>query len=446
MRGKRYVFIYVIIALLTFGFYSISSAESEKILHIYITPDATNSPALSALAENEMFRKRIEDQIGTKITVSINTLANMPYTPDDLNNPFDKNGIIFVSDPIMIAEFADQKMLHELRGTDLESEVFRNYISEQIAGRYNGRQYGIILPDLKNESQGVFLFAFRDLIEKAVTGPIEYSPDSFRDLLHNLQNEGVIPIAVNGSPAGDGFLPVLGLFGLAGKGDGEFFFDNNEVQFSKTTDKARDYLIYTHRLYEDGLIPDDFLNINQYSALDIFLRRKCAMTVLYTPACILEMQKMKELFGDNIVLIPVPGPAGKSDPNYYKRITALYPIGSVEIELKNRFLEVFSREAAELITHVIPAFPSFDLFKEWEETELEEDPLTLLRYNISKLLDKTELDNAVISPYYAKIVTGEIPINSFDSMRSKWLSSGGEKLLTMFSVYYRNRLEGFAIY
>ena len=418
--------------------------EDKRTLRITITPETTNSPALAALYENREFREKIEARIGAELIVEINSIPNIPYTELRRSRIFDGSGIIFISDPQLIVQFADQKMLYEFSAEDLRYASDESSLSDQIAGRYKGRQFAVILPTLMQNYHEVYYLAHADLLQKAVSGPIDADPEAFRALLQTLKNEGIVPLTVYGSPAEDGFLPVLSLFDLAGIGNGDFLYTGGHIVFSKITPATKDYLAFAHDLFENDLIPSDFLNINQYSAVDMFLREKCAMTVLTSPSVIEEVLSAAADSENDFVRIRLPGAAGETDPYYYSRIAAIYPADSIETELKNRFLDVLCEESLSLESTGYPEIPYFPLFSEEAYCEQRLDPITFTPYNISQVTDKLNLDESIIYPYYAKIVAGELPLSSFSVMQNKWKSLGGDEGLDIIDAYYSNYLRGIS--
>ncbi len=420
--------------------FSVCFGENSSVLRITVTPDTTNSPVLAALYEDRDFRKKIENRIGAELIVSVDTIPNIPYTELRQSRLFDKSGMIFISDPMLLTQLADQRMLYEFSGDDIASAVSDDFQSGQIAGRYKGRQYAVIFPFLTENCHEAYLLAHADLLSKAVSDPVNADPETFRSILRALKNEGVVPFAAYGSPSEDGFLPLLSIFDLAGLGSGDFLYENGHIVFSKITLAAEEYLAYTHEMYEEGLIPADFLNIDQYSAMDMFLHKKCAMTLLTSPSVIEEILKAASLPDSRIVRIELPGSAGKTDPNFYHRIMAIYPANSVENELKNAFLKALYEESLSLESPVYPEIPLYQLYSEESYCEQRPDPITLLPYNISQIADKLRNDELIIIPYYSKITDGELPLESFSAMRTKWLQQGGEEALEIMDAYYSNYL------
>ncbi len=423
-------------------------AENTSVLRITIPPDTTNSPALAALYEDRDFRERIEARIGAELVVSIDTVPNIPYTELRQSKLFDKSGIIFTSDLELLTQLSDQRMLYEFSMQDISSAVSDAFQTDQIAGRYKGRQFAVILPFLTENYHDVYFLAHADLMQKAVSDPVDADPETFRAILRVLKNEGIIPLAAYGSPSEDGFLPLLSLFDLAGMGNGDFLYEDGHIVFSKITPEAREYLAYTHDLYEEGLIPSDFLNIDQYSAMDMFLQKKCAMTLLTSPSVIEEIRSAGIGSEIQIVRIELPGAAGQTDPWFYHRIMAIYPADSVEIELKNDFLRALYEESLSLESPDYPEFPYYPLYSEESYCEQRTDPIPFTPYNLSIIADKLRNDETIIIPYYSKIVAGELPLESFSVMRNKWLVQGGEEALEIMDAYYSNYLLGisFGVY
>ena len=287
-------------------------------------------------------------------------------------------------------------------------------------GRLGASTYGYVFTQPGGTGSEPVLLANLDILESAGVDSVPYTPEGMRTLLQALGESCEVPLAVYGTPSEKGFAPLLGLFGIAPAGGREFNLENGEITFDKIGENARDYLTYANGLYEEKLIPEDCVILNEYAARNLFLDGKAALAVFPNAAAGQDALALAGERGFRAGAVGLPVSEGKLETGVYNRSVGLI---SFATPYAREILAVYTAvEAAiaERAAEEIPALSEVSLF--YGRVPVYTDPLEPLIPEVSTLYKKHLLDWTVVCPYYAQILTGARIPEGFDDMKDSWLN------------------------
>lgn len=114
----------------------------------------------------------------------------------------------------------------------------------------------------------------KDFIEGAGYSTLPENKDELLDMFKALKTDDVIPFVAFGDPAtSDGWVSIRSLFEIPVN----YIVKDGEVVYSLITDEAKQYLEYATQMYQDGLVPQDFVALDANAAKDIVLANKGAV-------------------------------------------------------------------------------------------------------------------------------------------------------------------------
>lgn len=418
--------------------------EEQPLLTVLLTPEAGRVAPASLLLEDAAFRTRIGRDVGAMLQVEVLTASDNSGDIAAGLYSEDFDGVLFLTKPVQIAQLAEQEFLLELKKEAKQTSFFQAYQDVQVAGRYLGRQYGLCFPDGVLQQQHPVIVVRTDILERAGVMYVEPTPAAVHAALACLKEEGVIPLAVSGSPASDGFDPLLSLFSMSGRGVGEFVLQSGRVAFTKTMPAAEKYLAYVHGLYAQELIPKDFLNITQYDLIYMLAEGKCAAAVFTDGLYAAEALAAAEELGVSVAVAPYSAACRVGTPNAYDKLTGVIAADVSDESAALRLFEALqaNESAWRPLAETVPELPGqpYKLFAPAAQRSFPVDPVAYCDYNIDMRNTKRRLDTTLIDSAYAKIVTGELPISEFSVMCADWENAGGATLIEMYTRYYHNAL------
>lgn len=414
--------------------------DETHVLEIQVSNDIAEIMPIKLLFDPDFGAKLSED---TGITIRVNTVSAIVPSR---SSAYDANitafsGISVFSNPLQIVQMVEEDMLYEFGNDDKHHSFFEGDIELQLPGRYLGRQYAYILSVCDRGLDSPLLVASVNQLEQAGIERIPAEPEEFKKMLTQLRGNGIVPLAVYGSPAENGFATLLSLFGLTGPGEGEFRLEDGRVSFTKLSEEAKSYLNYVNALYREHLIPEDFLSLTQLSTCKMLAEGKCAMAVVTSRTMLDAAMEQGKQYGHDLAVCPLPEGMAVSRPDSYAYLTCVI---SKNCTNKEDAMAVLERLAAHTDDETVPLvqYETYPLFGRCGVKSGGVDPLYRQYYNTRRHNEKLMLDRAVIDPYYAKIAIGEISLNSFDKMTEQWYETMGEMLTELFTRYYFNPMNG----
>ena len=342
-------------------------------------------------------------------------------------------------------------MIPKISGYQLEKMNKSVGMKDPQYGRLGTIQYSYVFSDPYAVLDNPVLVANMDILETAGFTSVGYTPEDFYQALSGISSSCEVPLTVYGSPCEEGFAVLLGLYGLAPTGGHEFNLIRDSFQFDKVSDQAEDYLTYIRKLYVEGLIPEDCIILNEYAARKLFLARKTAFAMFPGYANAEDVIRLAQNAGIHAAVIPIPVPEGKLDSEVYNRPIGLVSFNYPYTDQLVSVYEELERNCLELEKNSFHSDLPEMRFFEKEEDESYMDPLRNLIPEVGTLYNKHLMDQMVVFPYYTKILTGALPVDSFREMKAKWLNtyaqisdnpdtelSGSSLLQIMNGWYYKS--------
>jgi ABC-type glycerol-3-phosphate transport system substrate-binding protein len=179
-------------------------------------------------------------------------------------------GIVFQKDMTALPRFQGQDLLQPFDNYMAGSTFFENFKAYQAKGILDGKQYGaVILPDGIPCGSGLYL------VRKDIATQLGFSrqPETFEEfnrMLAAFKSAGKIPLSIFGSPGGQygvtnsyGVWDMLqGFFGVTTYRN-EWCVRDGKIVSRFTEPAVYDYLVYVKSLYDNEMIPRDFLSLTR---------------------------------------------------------------------------------------------------------------------------------------------------------------------------------------
>ena len=416
--------------------------EAQERPQITITVVRGKHPyAPAELLLDDGFRKYLEDRLD--VTIVLEELWDIGTFDESVDITF--SGGLITDDCYWMISMASGFQLERL-DPDLE-------LLEPQFGRLGASIYSYVFSDPGTPGTEPVLVADLGRIQEAGLMRVPYTEEGVYGMLVTLAEYSEVPLAVYGDPAGEGFGCLLGLYGLAPSGGREYYLEDGEICFDKISDRAEQYLRFAGQLYSEGLIGADCVSMNEYACRKLFLSGKAAMAMFPNEASAADVVAAAREQGIDAVAVTLPAPEGSLQTDTYDR-----PIGLVSYDYP------YSRE----LLQIYQALQTAILEGDWTEEEplsrirlfvssgMEAgyDPVEHLLPELSTFYEKHLLDRTVVAPYYARLLTGSLPMESgFPELRDKWLNpyaqigeaaaplSGDNLLRIINGWYYKDQKE-----
>ena len=408
------------------------SAEEERILEVFVSQEAEQYAVVQYL-QDESVRLEIEKYLGA--TIRINRITMVPNTDAISELRFD--GVLLTNNPLWIVPLAEQNQLLELKSEELWTDEL-----DSMAGRYQGRQYGYVLPQNNSLNSRPTIVVLPDVLRKAGIREIPYTPEAILEALQTLSIHVSTPLMTYGMPTQGGFSLVLGLFELSPRGGREFYLEDERVTFDKLSKEGEAYLAYVNQLYTRQLIPSDFLSMTEYSAIEMLSSGRCAIAMLQDKRCLREAMALAEQNGRYIAKVSMHGWESNMETGLYNLLVGLISADCTDTMLAKDFFallhEKFLREdpifGEDIVLEEYPLFCS-----EGQPSDAVFDPVEQCNYDVRLFYKKEKLDVSVIEPYYCRIAVGDLPLNAFEDLHAQWVLTeiGVEKIETFADQYTR---------
>lgn len=386
------------------------SKESGQVPLVQITVVCGKQPyAASELIQDETFRSGLEKDLGIRIAVEV---------ARDIG-PFDDAAEISFTGGLITDNCL--WMIPMGSGYQLEKLNDMTGVLEPQFGRIGSTTYGYVFSDPHNAGTEPVLVADLNIIRETGIDRVPYTREGFHELLVALSAWCEVPLAVYGNPSGEGFGVLLGIFGLAPSGGREYVLEDGEIRFDKISDQAEAYLCYAAQLYTQGLISPDCVSMNEYACRNLFLSGKSALAMFPNMAAAQDTVALAREQGMDAVVVTIPAPEGKLETGIYNR-----PIGliSYDYPYSRELQEVYEALHSGILKmeqsdeNLLPQYRMFIA----ETTQAPSDPVEELLPEILILYQKHLMDQTVIQPYYARLLTGSLPVEFFPEMKDEWLN------------------------
>lgn len=399
-------------------------------------------------------------------------------------------GMVFEKDMTALARFHGEGLLQPLDDYIADSKFFSEFEQYQTKGVLDGKQYGaVILPDGIPCASDLFLTRKDVLADVGITE----SPKTFEDfneMLATLKAEtGMIPLGVCKSPADASWGTISALFNVSAFHN-SWCVRDGKVTFRQLQPEAYDYLVYAKSLYDDGMIPQDFLSLTEDALRQLYLSESIATMIeggCWNMPTFMPMSEEKgfdtrfmdypesyygeksygnqdRLAASQIVFL---SSAAKNPQDYITFLDFLIEpetlmVCNYGLEGEHYNLDadgnVEVTEAGDNIKWAVyyrnvfmpdDWYPVYGINAKWNEvyypTERHSvgytdfDPVEFMPQTSEAVALQKELFETIITLYYAKAVTGEVELSpeSFEAMAAEWRAAGGQSLEEQYTEQYQ---------
>lgn len=398
-------------------------------------------------------------------------------------------GMVFEKDFTAPSRFHAQKMIQPFDDYMEGSYFFDVFAEYQGKGQMDGQQYAAIIPpDGIPCASGLYVVR-KDVLNSIGITEQPATMDDFTHMLYDIKEKsGMIPLGVYDSPSKDSWDMVAALFGLS-VGHNAWAVRDGNVVLRQTMPEAFDYLTYCKKLYDDGIIPRDFLSLTNDTLDQLYLGEQVATVIkegcwgmpTFIPA---SEEKgfdsrfmdyptgyygqtatgyMDRFFSQNVFLS-----ADSENPQDY--VTLLDFLAQPEtIKVNNYGLEgehyieddegnMTLTEAGEELQWAV-YYRNIFLPQDWYQVygvnanwaeyyypserhsvgATDFDPVEFMPQQAEDVTLQSELKETIIDQFYAKAVTGEVELTqeTFDAMVNEWLEAGGKAMQDKYTEQYK---------
>ena len=399
------------------------SSENLPVLTVYIPSNLAKSSTMAVL-EDPAFVQMVAQNLHYKLQIHA-LPAQMDYNEVAL---LDFNGILLTDDPAWVVPLAECRKLQTL------SAVMDQY----EYGQYNNNMYGYVLDDPSCRPESIVILANREALQKAGKSQMAFTPESVHELLVMLKENYRIPLAVSGMPTDASFAPLLALFDMVPSGGREMYVKDGEVIYDKISDSASDYLSYIQTLYAEGLIPEDVVELTQYSCAKLIAQNAAAMAVFTDKTYVeIALQYADEL-NRQLVYVELPVREQLIETGIFSRMVGYVSKGSITDQEAVAFFELLQQhvtkrpyEKQEISADRIGQYA---LFKQYDTSDVKQDPREICPMYVFWLYQKECLDMTYLDGTYCKILLGEADVREIKTSAEMWLADSG--LLNLIAGKY----------
>ena len=399
-----------------------AKTEQLPVLTVHITMDLERTATFRTLRD-PAFSRQVEEGLGLRLDVR--TLpADMDYNEVAL---LDISGILLTDDPAWVVPLAESRKIVSMGAPE-----------QGGYGLYNNSAYGYVLEDPSCAPRTPVILANLEALRALGISRSEFSPENFHEILTRLKQRYRVPLAVSGMPTDAGFAPLLALFGLAPSGGREMYVEGGSVIYDKLSEDAESYLEYVRCLYAEGLIPEDALELTEYSCAKMVAQNAAAMAVFTDETSISRAIAYAEENDRELVTISLPVPDEELQTGIYSRVVGYVGKNAVTREEALAFFELL-QEA------VLTAEPSsrealtdrlgqYKLFSGAARGPARQDPREVSPMYVYWLYQKENLDTAYLDAAYCKILFGEAELGELAEAAQAW--QGESNLLGLIGGRY----------
>lgn len=385
-----------------------SIIDETQELKILIVAGTTEHYPLVQLLTDEKIRADLGARLGRELQVR--RITGSPEAHFLGTDTF--WDLLLVDDPLYMAVLAEGGRLKLLP----TSERWEGYF-----GRYRGKQYAQVFESETIGALEPIVLVLPQLLQEAGITEVDYTPEGVEALLQELDPYVSTPMMVYGIPTKGGFSLLQGLFRVAPEGGREFFLDGETVVYDKVSERGRSYLAYLNKLYSAGLLPTDFLNFTQYSAVDVVATGRTAIAVFNDPGVVRMAMKGAQANGIEVARIPLPVEKELLEERITRVLLAMVSQKTTDpavFELLSLMKEMENSAGRVNEELDIPLYP---LFITTGPAETIYDPVEQVRYNTWLHQEKRQADTTLIEPYYSRIAIGDLGISAFSEMVAQWI-------------------------
>ena len=388
-----------------------TAAENSEIpvLTVQVPMELEKTATVRTLSDPR-FVRRVEEELGCRLDLRM-LPAGMDYNEVAL---LDVPGILLTDDPAWVVPLVESRKILSI---DAQTP-------EQSYGQYNNSTYGYVLEDPSWCPRTAVVLANLEALRSLGSSWTEFDPEAVYEILTQLKGHYRIPLAVSGMPTDAGFAPLLALFDIAPSGGREMYLDGETVVYDKLSEDAGAYLDYISRLYSEGLIPADALELTEYSCAKLIAQNAAAMAVFTDEVCISQAIAYARENGRELVTVPLPVPEAQLQTGIFSRIVGYAGKGGLSPEEAVAFfglLQQALRDTAPLReSEDLSKIGQYRLFSDQALRPLREDPREVSTMYVYWLYQKENLDATYLDGAYCKLLFGEAGQGELETAVRAW--------------------------
>ena len=385
------------------------AGEQLPVLTVQITMDLEKTAAFRVLSD-PLFAQRVEEELGCRLELQM-LPSDMDYNEVAL---LDVPGVLLTDDPAWVVPLAESRKIQSLDAKTPEWDY----------GQYNNSTYGYVLEDPSCAPGDAVILANLEAMRSLSASRMGFTPEDLYEILLELKTHYRIPLAVSGMPTDAGFAPLLALFDMAPSGGREMYMDGETVVYDKLSEDAEAYLAYICRLYSEGLIPEDAVELTEYSCAKLIAQNAAAMAVFTDGACISRAIEYARENGRELVTISLPVPKANMQTGIFSRVVGYVGKGSVPREEAVAFLELLQQAVREVSSvrqdTQTEKLGRFTLFSGYAYRAVRQDPREVSPMYVYWLYQKENLDARYLDGAYCKILFGEAEPEELEKAAAGW--------------------------
>ena len=398
----------LLLALSGCGRVGTMAAPELPVLTVQVPMDLERTSTFRALSDPQ-FARQVEE-LGYRLDLQM-LPSDMDYNEVAL---LDIPGLLLTEDPAWVVPLAESRKI-----LSINAET-----PEQGYGQYNNSTYGYVLEDPSWEPRNVVVLANLEALRSLSISKTEFTPERMYEILTELKDRYRIPLAVSGMPTDAGFAPLLALFDMAPSGGREMYMDGEAVVYDKLSEDAGAYLDYISRLYAEGLIPADALELTEYSCAKLIAQNAAAMAVFTDEVCISRAIEYARENGRELVTVTLPVPEANLETGIFSRIVGYVGRGEIPREDAAAFFDLLQQavreQPSERRDSRTEMLGRYRIFSGYAQRPVREDPREVSAVYVYWLYQKENLDTAYLDGTYCKILFGEAEAEQLEEAARAW--------------------------
>jgi len=379
------------------------------MLTVYIPMDLENTCTVLALSDPQ-FAAKVEQTLGYRLDLQM-LPSNMDYNEVAL---LDVSGILLTDDPAWVVPLAESRKIVAI---DVKMEDFEY-------GQYNNSTYGYVLEDPSCGPRDVTILANLEAFRTLDISRVAFTPENVYDILLELKNHYRVPLAVSGMPTDAGFAPLLALFDMAPSGGREMYMDGRSVIYDKLSGAAGDYLSYLRKLYEQGLIPPDALELTEYSCAKLIAQNAAAMAVFTDEIYVSRAIEYARENNRELVTVTIPVAKEWLQTGIFSRVVGYVGKNTVSQKEAAAFFQMLQQAIRDIesgqSSGAADKLGQYILFTDYSRSEIRPDPREANTVYVYWLYQKEYLDLTYLDSVYCKILLGEGKLEELDAAARAW--------------------------
>jgi putative aldouronate transport system substrate-binding protein len=398
-------------------------------------------------------------------------------------------GMVFSKDQTSFTKYYEQGLLQPLDSIVGGSSFFSTFEPYQATGILGGQQYAAIIPPDGIPAESGLYIVRKDLASENGFAEQPQTFEAFNSMLEAFKGTGRVALSVYGSPTTAAWDMLQGLFGVNLECNSWAVRDGS-IAYRPVLPEALGYIKYVKRLYDEELIPKDFVSLTEDAAIQLYLSDSAASLKIahVWPAANIMPQSEESGYDSRFMDYPTGatgektygsfGRLGASQGVYVSKLCTdlgacsrlldtlieqdTLMVCNYGIEGEHYTIEgnsVVLSEAGQNLNWAVyfrnvfmpeDWYPVYGINANWAEFYYpserhtigytDYDPVQFMALAAENVALERELMTTIVEQYYVKAVTGEIEPTeeTFNAMVEDWKGNGGQSLLDSYTQQWKD--------